>query len=63
VEDPETPFFTVPHFDGHNSVLVQSSRLGELDRDRLEEILIEAWLTVAPSGAAERYLADRASRP
>jgi hypothetical protein len=28
VQDETTPFFTTPHFDGHNSVLVQASRLG-----------------------------------
>ncbi len=29
VQDETTPFFTTPHFDGHDSVLVQASRLGE----------------------------------
>src|SRR3712207_5781732 len=32
VQDATTPFFTTPHFDGHNSVLVQASRLGEITR-------------------------------
>src|SRR6478672_11287089 len=27
VEDPSLPFFTVPHFNGYNAVLVQESRL------------------------------------
>ena len=34
VEDPSTPFFTTPHFDGHPSVLVRASRLGELTPSR-----------------------------
>ena len=31
VEDDATPFFTIAHFKGFNAVLVQQSRLGELD--------------------------------
>ena len=34
VEDESTPFFTTPHFDGHPSVLLRGSRVGELDRRR-----------------------------
>src|SRR4051794_31477830 len=32
VQDETSPFFTTPHFDGHLSVLVRASRLGELSR-------------------------------
>src|SRR5215472_13879551 len=28
VQDPASPFFTTPHFDGHPSVLVRGSRIG-----------------------------------
>src|SRR5712691_4128850 len=28
VQDESTPFFTTPHFDGHQSVLVRGSRIG-----------------------------------
>jgi len=48
VEDPATPFFTIPHFNGYNAVLVQQSRLGELDREELAEILTDAWAAKAP---------------
>ena len=34
VEDDATPFFTIAHFNGFNAVLVQQSRLGELDPRR-----------------------------
>src|ERR1700722_5371602 len=27
VQDPDSPFFTIEHFDGYNAVLVQESRL------------------------------------
>ena len=42
------PFFTIDHFRGHHAVLVQLSRLGEISRDELAEVITEAWLAVAP---------------
>lgn len=48
VEDPHTPFFTIDHFRGHSAVLVQESRLGEISRDELAEIITEAWAAKAP---------------
>ncbi|MDN7123002.1 hypothetical protein INN71_16585 [Nocardioides sp. ChNu-153] len=42
------PFFTVPHLDGHDGVLVQESRLGEITRGELREVLTESWLRNAP---------------
>jgi len=47
-EDPATPFFTTDHFRGHSGILVRESRLGELSRERLAEVILEAWATVAP---------------
>ena len=49
VADDSTPFFTVPHFDGYNAVLVQQSRLGELSYDELAEVLTDAWRSRAPA--------------
>lgn len=43
VGDDDTPFFTTDHFDGHPSVLVRSSRLHELDRDQVVELVQDAW--------------------
>ena len=54
--DDDGPFFTIPHFDGYNAVLVQQSRLAELDLDELREVLTEAWLTVAPRRLAKEHL-------
>ncbi|MEJ7834393.1 MAG: hypothetical protein WKF79_15875, partial [Nocardioides sp.] len=36
--DDSLPFFTTPHFDGHDSVLLRGSRVGELDVDELAEV-------------------------
>ena len=58
VLDESTPFFTTPHFDGHPSVLLRGSRIGELDRDELTEIVHEAWLARAGKRAAAAWLAE-----
>ena len=59
VEDPATPFFTTAHFDGHLSVLVRASRLGELRRDELAEVIQDAWLSRASKRRAADWLAAR----
>ncbi len=58
VLDESTLFFTTPHFDGHPSVLLRGSRIGELDRDELAEIVHDAWLARAGKRAAARWLAE-----
>jgi len=51
------PFFTTPHFDGHPSVLVRASRLGEIDREELAEVVQDAWLAQASPTRARKWLA------
>src|SRR5262245_39525034 len=58
VADPTTPFFTTPHFNGHPSVLLRGCRVGELDRDELEEVITDAWLAQAPKRMAAAWLAE-----
>ena len=54
VQDETSPFFTTPHFNGHLSVLLRGSRIGELSRDELAEVVQDAWLARAsPRRAAE----------
>ncbi len=43
VQHQASPFFTTEHFDGHPSVLVRASRLGELTLQELRELVQEAW--------------------
>jgi len=57
--DDSLPFFTTPHFDGHPSVLLRGSRVGELDVDQLAEVVYDAWLARAPKRAAKQWLAER----
>ncbi|RBY78640.1 hypothetical protein DQ239_07800 [Blastococcus sp. TF02-09] len=58
VQDPTTPFFTTPHFDGHDSVLVQAGRLGEIGRQELAEVIEDAWLAQASARRRTAWLAE-----
>jgi hypothetical protein len=58
VADESTPFFTTAHFDGHPSVLLRTSRIGELSRDELAELVYDAWLARASKTAARRWLEE-----
>jgi hypothetical protein len=58
VQDPMTPFFTTPHFDGHPSVLLRASRVGELTRQELAEIIEDAWLSRASARRAQAWLSQ-----
>ena len=57
VQDGSSPFFTTPHFDGHRSVLVRASRLHELTRDELAEVVQDAWLSQASNRRRTDWLA------
>ena len=56
VLDGTTPFFTTPHFDGHPSVLLRASRVGELTREELAELVQDAWLARASRRRAADWL-------
>jgi hypothetical protein len=56
VQDETSPFFTTPHFDGHPSVLLRSSRIGELTLQELTEVVQEAWLCQASARRAAAWL-------
>lgn len=63
VEDDQNPFFTTPHFDGHPSVLVRASRLGELTLAQLTEVVEDAWCSRASHRRVEAWLASRPGGP
>ncbi len=63
VADESTPYFTTPHFDGHPSVLLRTSRIGELSRDELAEMVYDAWLARASPTAARKWLAEHGLGP
>jgi hypothetical protein len=58
VDDERLPFFTVDHLNGYNAVLVQQSRLGEIEREELAEIITDAWAAKAPRTLSRKYFED-----
>jgi hypothetical protein len=56
VQDETSPFFTTPHFDGHLSVLLRATRLGELTKRELAEVVQDAWLSRASARRASAWL-------
>jgi hypothetical protein len=63
VEDDSTPYFTTPHFDGHLSVLLRGSRVGEITRDEVAELVQDAWLARAPKRLAAGWLTEQGLEP
>lgn len=58
--DGDNPFFDIDHFRGFNAVLVQLSRLGEIERDELVEVITDAWASKAPKRLLRTYFGDDA---
>jgi hypothetical protein len=56
VQDPSSPFFTTPHFDGHPSVLVRASHIRRLSKQELTEVIQDAWLSRASRRRAAKWL-------
>ncbi len=59
IQDPKSPFFTTGRFEGHLSVLVRASRLREIGRAELTELIQDAWLSRASKRRGERWLAEK----
>jgi hypothetical protein len=51
-DDPGV-YFTTPHFDGYAAILVRLERIALAE---LGELVVEAWLAVAPKRLAREYL-------
>jgi hypothetical protein len=58
VQDHSSPFFTTPHFNGHLSVLLRASRIGEITYDELTEVVQEAWLSRASAARRSAWLEE-----
>ncbi len=56
VQDEASPFFTTTHFDGHPSVLLRASRISDLTRQELTELVQDAWLSRASPRRAAAWL-------
>ncbi|EID73729.1 hypothetical protein W59_32273 [Rhodococcus opacus RKJ300 = JCM 13270] len=56
VQDAASPFFTTPHFDGHPSILLRASMVGDLTLQELIEVVQDAWLARASPTRAAAWL-------
>jgi hypothetical protein len=59
IQDQGSPFFTTQHFDGHPSVLIRGSRIGELTVTELAEVVQDAWLARASAARAAAWFNRR----
>jgi hypothetical protein len=59
IQDETSPCFTTAHFDGHPSVLVRASRIGELTLGELAELVQDAWLSRASARRAAAWLSSQ----
>jgi len=63
VQDPHSPFFTTDRFDDHPSVLVRASRLADVSRTELAELIQDGWLSRASKRRAAEWLAVNRPTP
>jgi hypothetical protein len=61
-QDPRSPFFTTDRFDDHPSVLLRTSRIGEVGVTELTELIQDAWLSRASARRAQAWLAAPSAR-
>jgi hypothetical protein len=61
LSDHRGVYFTTPHFDGYPAVLLRIPQLAALDREELEDLVVEAWLTRAQKRVAKAWLAEHAA--
>ena len=58
VQDESSPFFTTPHFNGHLSILLRASRIGEITYAELAEVVQDAWLSRASPARRAAWLRE-----
>jgi len=56
VGDPGSPWFTTPHWNGYNAVLLLERDLAKVSVDELREVITDAWLVRAPKRLAKAFL-------
>lgn len=58
VADPDSPWFTTPHWNGYAAVLLLERDLGRVTVAELREVLTDAWLAKAPKRLAADHLGE-----
>ncbi|WP_349259185.1 MmcQ/YjbR family DNA-binding protein [Gaiella sp.] len=61
--DDRGVWFTTPHWNGYPGVLTRIRELEQIDRDELEERVVEAWLTRVKKRVAKAWLAEHSAEP
>lgn len=56
--ESEGPWFSIPHFDGHNAVLISQADLPKISVSELSEVITDAWASRAPQRLVKEYFAD-----
>lgn len=56
VGDPDSPFFTTPHWNGYNAVLLLERDVARLTVTELREVITDAWVCRAPKRLAKAHL-------
>jgi hypothetical protein len=59
VADEGSPWFTTPHFNGYPAIMLRESKIGELTRAELAEVITDGWLIRAPKRVSKRWIADQ----
>jgi hypothetical protein len=59
LSDARGLYFTTPHWNGYPAVLMRIRDLDRVDRDELQDLVEEAWLTRAQKRLAKAWLATR----
>jgi hypothetical protein len=57
VGDDSSPWFTTPHWNGYNAVLLLERDLPKVTVAELREVLTDAWLAKAPKRLAAAFVA------
>ena len=57
VGDPDSPYFTTPHWNGYNAVLLRQRDLPRVTVAELREVVTDAWLARAPKRLVTEFLA------
>jgi hypothetical protein len=59
IADDPAVFFTTPHFNGYNAVLLRQRDLGRVSHTELVEVITDAWAARAPKRLVKEFFADQ----
>jgi len=58
LQDDRGVFFTTPHWNGYNAVLLRIPDLTKIDREELQDLVAGAWLSRVQKRIAKAWLAQ-----